>query len=145
MLTTKRICDGEQDDEDTLQGEEQEQEAVGGVKKPFEVKRRELLSGKGGLAEALVKMCTEHAGEMVRDRALSDVLAEVVAGGSGGVLAECGVSPEAFAKLYDAVAATAAAGDGGGDDDKDDQGTHVRCGSTLFRIGRLSSWVLGFF
>jgi len=54
---------------------------VGGVKKPFEVKRRELLSGKGGLGEALVKMCTDHAAEMVRDRALSDVLAEVVAGG----------------------------------------------------------------
>ena len=38
---------------------------MGGVKKPFEVKRRELLSGKGGLGEALVKMCTDHAAEMV--------------------------------------------------------------------------------
>jgi hypothetical protein len=115
-LIRKSICDGQQDDPDTLQGEEQEQEVVGGVKKPFEVKRRELLSGKGGLGEAMLKMCTEHAGEMVRDRALSDVLAEVVAGGSGGVLAECGVPPEAFAKLYDAIAATAAVGDSGGDD-----------------------------
>jgi hypothetical protein len=66
-------------------------------------------------------MCTEHAGEMVRDRALSDVLTEVVAGGSGGVLAECGVPPEAFAKLYAAVAATAAP-----DSDDEDEGTCVR-------------------
>jgi hypothetical protein len=40
------------------------------------------------------------------------------------VLAECGVSPEAFAKLYDAVAATAATG-GGEDDDQDDEGTYI--------------------
>jgi antitoxin component of MazEF toxin-antitoxin module len=51
-------------------------------------------------------MCTENAGDMIRDVHLADTLVEVVRGGDGGLLVES-ASTAAFETLYEAIAAAA--------------------------------------
>ena len=58
----EREKDGEEEAEEEEEGEEEgeaggeKEQLAGGVKKPFEVKRRELLGGNGGLGEMLVRL-----------------------------------------------------------------------------------------
>jgi len=93
--------------EEEEDGEEKEGEGATAVKKPIHVKRKELLgSGKGSLGVQLVEMCTENAGDMIRDVHLADTLVEVVRGGDGGLLVES-ASTAAFETLYEAIAAAA--------------------------------------
>lgn len=88
---------------------------LGASKKDPEVRRRELLGGGGGggasLAAALVQLCAERAGELIRSQHGSDVLVEVCRGGEGGLLESCLEGAGAsLAGVHDALVASVAGG-----------------------------------
>lgn len=78
------------------------------------MRRRELLGGGGGgasLAAALVQLCAERAGELIRSQHGSDVLVEVCRGGEGGLLEGCLEGAGAsLADVHDALVAAVACG-----------------------------------
>lgn len=76
----------------------------GGKKDPL-VRRRELLINSG-LAESLIDVCGEMAGELLLSRFGKEVLYEVATGGADGILLND--LDEKLHNLYEAVAALAA-------------------------------------
>ncbi|KAK6265341.1 hypothetical protein QUC31_016178 [Theobroma cacao] len=78
--------------------------AEGGKKDPS-LRRRELLVS-GGLAENLVDVCIENAGELLRSNFGKDLLFEIAMGGFDGILHLS--LDEKLNNLYEAIAALAA-------------------------------------
>ncbi|VVA24672.1 PREDICTED: pumilio [Prunus dulcis] len=78
---------------------------VEGGKKDPSIRRQELLV-KSGLAERLVDVCTENAGELLRSNFGKEVIYEVATGGDGGILHP--VLDEKLNALYEAIASLVA-------------------------------------
>ncbi|KAH0993000.1 hypothetical protein GBA52_004483 [Prunus armeniaca] len=78
---------------------------VEGGKKDPSIRRQELLV-KSGLAERLVDICTENAGELLRSNFGKDVIYEVATGGDGGILHP--ILDEKLNALYEAIASLVA-------------------------------------
>mmetsp|Transcript_4129 Transcript_4129/g.4732 ORF Transcript_4129/g.4732 Transcript_4129/m.4732 type:complete len:779 (-) Transcript_4129:152-2488(-) len=87
--------------------DEGEGEGKGSKKDPAK-RRRELLEGKGGLAESLVQYCIDNADAMLRDRNSADVLMETARGGTDGMVAEI-VGVDQMRALHNTIAELAAA------------------------------------
>ncbi|GLT45729.1 hypothetical protein SLA2020_195390 [Shorea laevis] len=76
-----------------------------GGKKDPSLRRRELLVNSG-LAESLVDICIESAGELLRSNFGKEIIYEVVTGGSGGILHP--TLDEKLKNLHEAIASLAA-------------------------------------
>ncbi|XP_050216559.1 pumilio homolog 24 [Mercurialis annua] len=77
---------------------------IEGGKKDPSIRRQELLVSSG-LAENLIDICTENAGELLRSNFGKEVLYEVATGGAGGILQ---VLDEKLNTLHEAIAALVA-------------------------------------
>ncbi|KAG2721386.1 hypothetical protein I3760_02G079700 [Carya illinoinensis] len=80
----------------------------GGKKDPF-LRRQELLVNSG-LAEGLIDLCIESAGELLRSNFGKEVLYEVATGGSGGILRP--TLDDKLNALHEAIASLAATASG---------------------------------
>lgn len=80
------------------------QPAEGGKKDPF-LRRQELLVNSG-LAEALIDICIESAGELLRSNFGKEVIYEVASGGSDGILHP--TLDDKLTVLHEAIATLAA-------------------------------------
>lgn len=71
------------------------------------MRRRELLAsgGSSSLATALIKLCTEHAPQLMRSQHGSDILVEICRGGEGGLLEECLGEAGLLGTAHDALVA----------------------------------------
>ncbi|KAJ6722142.1 hypothetical protein OIU85_025149 [Salix viminalis] len=78
---------------------------IEGGKKDPSIRRQELLVGSG-LAENLIDICIENAGELLRSNFGKEVLYEVATGGSGGILQE--TLGDKLNTLHEAIATLAA-------------------------------------
>jgi pumilio family protein 6 len=107
----------EEADEELEADEKPAGERILGLSKKDPLLRRKELLGKGdkSLTGALIKLCCEQTGSLLRSPAGCDVIAEVARGGDDGVLLdldEAGVS-----RVHDAIVSCIASGP---DDDKAD-------------------------
>jgi pumilio family protein 6 len=83
---TKSSKDGESNDEEEAKSDlEEVPEANDGGKKDPSLRRQELLVDSG-LAESLVDICIESAGEQIRSNLGKEVMYEIMTGGSSGIL-----------------------------------------------------------